>query len=278
MTRNKTILVSATCLSAALVASESPAGRVVVAHDEWTLSNTGFTSPSDPGIFALNVVAFLTGRQSANILVYSSNFGVTQAMFLNTLGGAGHAVTVSTAVPFTLPSLLNYDAIFITGVDFDDQVLSDYVDAGGGVYICAGTGNSTDLANNTFMAHIGLQFGPLNGLGGHFPISSPHPIFSGVDHLYHLNGSAITDLDPSSGAQVLVTAPGDVGLYAAYDGAGCPGPTADINGDGSVSGADLGLLLAGWGDCAGSCCAADLSGDGVVNGADLGLLLAAWTG
>jgi hypothetical protein len=53
------------------------------------------------------------------------------------------------------------------------------------------------------------------------------------------------------------------------------GPTADINGDGIVNGADLGLLLGSWGPCAG--CPADINDDGIVNGADLGLLLGEWT-
>ncbi|NCF40719.1 MAG: hypothetical protein GWP75_11460 [Planctomycetia bacterium] len=48
----------------------------------------------------------------------------------------------------------------------------------------------------------------------------------------------------------------------------CP---EDLNGDGSVTGADLGLLLAAWGTAG-----ADLNGDGNTNGADLGLLLAAF--
>jgi len=51
----------------------------------------------------------------------------------------------------------------------------------------------------------------------------------------------------------------------------CP---ADLNNDGQVNGADLGLLLGAWGPCSG--CAADLNADGQVNGADLGLLLGAW--
>jgi hypothetical protein len=51
----------------------------------------------------------------------------------------------------------------------------------------------------------------------------------------------------------------------------CP---ADLNNDGLVNGADLGLLLGAWGPCSG--CAADLNADGLVNGADLGLLLGAW--
>ncbi|HMN97495.1 MAG TPA: hypothetical protein PKC90_13560 [Phycisphaerales bacterium] len=47
----------------------------------------------------------------------------------------------------------------------------------------------------------------------------------------------------------------------------------DLNGDGIVDGADLGLLLDEWGtDGPG-----DLNGDGVVDGADLGILMAAWT-
>jgi hypothetical protein len=43
-----------------------------------------------------------------------------------------------------------------------------------------------------------------------------------------------------------------------------------------VNGADLGLLLAGWGPC-GTPCPGDLDANGQVNGADLGLLLANWT-
>lgn len=51
----------------------------------------------------------------------------------------------------------------------------------------------------------------------------------------------------------------------------CP---ADLNSDGVVNGADLGLLLGSWGVCPG--CPADLNADGVVNGADLGLMLGSW--
>ena len=48
----------------------------------------------------------------------------------------------------------------------------------------------------------------------------------------------------------------------------------DMNGDGLVNGADLGLILSAWGLCSG--CTEDLNGDGTVNGADLGLFLSAW--
>lgn len=45
----------------------------------------------------------------------------------------------------------------------------------------------------------------------------------------------------------------------------------DLNNDGLIDGADLGLLLIGW-----ETDAADLNGDGNTNGADLGLMLAGW--
>jgi hypothetical protein len=49
----------------------------------------------------------------------------------------------------------------------------------------------------------------------------------------------------------------------------------DLTLDGTVNGADLGILLSAWGPCSGSC-ASDLNRDGVVNGADLGAVLSQW--
>ncbi len=46
----------------------------------------------------------------------------------------------------------------------------------------------------------------------------------------------------------------------------------DLDGDGIVDGADLGLLLSAWNTTG----PGDLNGDGIVDGADLGLLLSAW--
>jgi hypothetical protein len=63
-------------------------------------------------------------------------------------------------------------------------------------------------------------------------------------------------------------------LTLAQTGPICPPPVqGDLNGDGVVNGADLGILLTGWGTNG----AGDLNGDGVVDGADLGILLTAWT-
>lgn len=51
----------------------------------------------------------------------------------------------------------------------------------------------------------------------------------------------------------------------------CPG---DFDGDGRVSGGDLGRVFLEWGECSG--CAADLDGDGRVGGSDLGLFFLVW--
>ena len=54
----------------------------------------------------------------------------------------------------------------------------------------------------------------------------------------------------------------------------CP-PNADLNHDGFVNGADLGILLGEFG--AQYPLIGDLNFDGHVNGADLGLLLGLWS-
>lgn len=52
----------------------------------------------------------------------------------------------------------------------------------------------------------------------------------------------------------------------------CP---ADLDGSGAVDGADLAVILGGWGSaCSG--CPEDLTGDDLIDGADLAVLLGAW--
>ncbi len=65
--------------------------------------------------------------------------------------------------------------------------------------------------------------------------------------------------------------------FLRIDVAKAPDCPADLTGDGMVGGADLGVLLSEWGDCADpDDCPADLTGDGSVGGADLGVLLSEW--
>lgn len=56
-----------------------------------------------------------------------------------------------------------------------------------------------------------------------------------------------------------------------------PSFVGDLDCDGTINGADLGVLLSQWGPCPRSiACAGDLDGDGAVGASDIGVLLAAW--
>jgi len=87
-----------------------------------------------------------------------------------------------------------------------------------------------------------------------------------------------SDAGPSlyAGGYFHVSPAGDSSL-ARWASCNDGGLFGDLNGDGLVDGADLGVLLGAWGPCpAEEPCPADLDGDGVIAGGDLGLLLGAW--
>ncbi len=74
-----------------------------------------------------------------------------------------------------------------------------------------------------------------------------------------------------------IGAPNDILMRNTIAYVGAPscsvGQCGDIDGNGQVDGADLGALLAQWGN---RDRATDLNADGTVNGSDLGILLANW--
>lgn len=222
-------------LAGALSVAAASAGRIVLANDEWTLSNRGYLGVNDPGPFALNIAAWFCGRETGgNFLVYSSVFGLTESSLRETMTGAGHAWTVPPwAVPmnfpFDLPTLLQYDGVFLAGNAANNQVLIDYVNQGGNVYLAGGTGlgpqNAEALRWNTFLNAFGPEFSTReNADMGDIAVNSPHPIFANVDHLYQNNGNdtlVLSEDDPNT--QVLVY-DGGCALYAVYDPV--PEPTA----------------------------------------------------
>jgi len=120
--------------------------------------------------------------------------------------------------------------------------------------------NLLDLGDGLFEPEVGEMFvvlqAPPTTLSGQF-VDGPITTVPGKSYLW------------SVGYQTGEVA--DIVTLTVADIIPCP---ADLNGDGLVDGADLGLLLNAWGDCPN--CLADLTGDGVVDGADLGVLLNAW--
>lgn len=218
----------------AIIGSHAQAGMIVLANDEWTFTETGYSQAvSDPGVFATNVASWFTGGATGNFLAYSTNFGLTGGSLATSMTSAGHNWTVSTGVSFDLATLSSYDGIFLAGDAADNSVLIDYVNAGGNVYLAGGTGWGGSVAEanrwNTFLNNFGLGFGAsYNGVGGNIAINSPHEIFNGVDHLYQNNGNDALDLAISSPYSELLVSYNGHGLYAIYDdtGAAVPEPTS----------------------------------------------------
>jgi len=137
------------------------AGTIVVANDEWELSNTGFANASGTGTFVANLVA----EFGPKIHAYSTNFGFTGSSLALAMSTHGATYTTGTGVTFDLATLATYDAIFLGG-DYlsaaQVAILQSYVAGGGGVYIAAGTGNGGPVVEaaawNPFLALYGLSF------------------------------------------------------------------------------------------------------------------------
>jgi hypothetical protein len=137
------------------------------------------------------------------------------------------------------------------------------------------TGAAPILQNNDLKLQriVNGQPVPLTGDAGVGIFGSGNVVSqSAVDNVEHLS---IDDLDAGSYLisvnRVTTTGFASIATLAwIVDVTAVPG---DLNGDGVVDGADLGLLLSNWGGSG----VGDLTGDGLVDGADLGLLLSAWS-
>jgi hypothetical protein len=224
-----------------LCASASAQGRIVVAHDDWTLSDQGFASAPTTGQFVRNLADWFTGGLPGTFRAWSNNSAYTETQLALTMSTAGHTWVVSTTGTFDLATLQQYDGLFVGGyaVGIDPDVLTQYVQAGGNVYVCAGMLGGSFAANafNPFLANFGLAYAPAyNGIGGLHAISSAHPIFAGVPGLYGANGNSVSlTANPPAAAQVLVTQSGQ-GLFAVFDGGPVPTLycTAKLNSQGCL--------------------------------------------
>lgn len=197
-------------------------GKIVVNHDEYTLSNNGFLVAPDAAQFALNVASWFTGGSTGDFLVFSNNLGLTGSALDLTMTDAGHTWKRNLSETFTLDNLLQYDGVFLAQNAADNTVLIDYVNAGGNVFLEGGTGwggPSGEAARwNTFLNAFGLQFEGIsyNGVIGLRPITSTHPIFAGVSELYQNNGNWVSELDPSDPETDILEPSGIHGLYGVF--------------------------------------------------------------
>jgi len=209
--------------------SQNKSGKIIVANDEWTLSDFGFSNaPEDAKLFAQNIADYFTGGEKGSFLGYSNNFSFTGSKLAEALTSDGHQWTVNTNLSFTLETLQQYDGVFVGGFPAKNQVLIDYVNQGGNVYLLAGTGTTGTFiqpgneanAWKDFLNNFGLSLAnQWNEIYGNIPINpSPHPIFVGIDQLYQANGQTIIDLNSNDNQGILIAKSNNgQGLYAVYD-------------------------------------------------------------
>jgi len=240
-------------------------GKIVVAHDEFHTTNTGFEqTPAGSQRFILNVAQWFKGAPTGGrFLVISNNFSLDPAQattLKSTLLAAGHSYTKSTDLPgfsFDVTTLRSFDGVFLAcPPSLGNSVLISYVNAGGHVYLNGGTaacggGAGAEAASwNTFLNAFGLTFDPgsYNGVIGIIPISNPyaHPVLDGVTSLYQFNGNFIRYFG-TTGAQIIESLAG-IGLFAVFQAqGGATFATVDLKGtvvdDGLPAGA---MLNAAW--------------------------------
>jgi hypothetical protein len=118
---------------------------------------------------------------------------------------------------------------------------------------------STDVTGYALKSFFPMGNAGQNGTGGSTGLS---------DSGWFVTNASDANPDTPTGTDYLV--------LRARVFAPAPACPSDLNDDGQVDGADLGILLGAWGPCGAGACPSDLNGDGQVDGADLGILLGAW--
>jgi hypothetical protein len=227
-------LIRACLFAGALVLAQSAsAGKLILNNDEWTLSNSGFAAAPSTSTFAQNLAASMNLNGGAcNLLVYSSNFGLTGSSLNGALTGAGCSVTYSTGA-FDLVTLSAYDGVLLGGTQFgyNAAVLSTYLDSGHSVYIAGGTAtvDNEDSVWDSFTHPYGLDFGPsYNGIKGVIATNSSDPLLAGVGELYFNNGNSVSVVGGNPDAEVIDSL-GTQGLIGIYEGSPRIGPNLEPN-------------------------------------------------
>ena len=214
--------------------ANAQSGRIVVNWDDWTLSDEGFASPNDAGVYAQNIARwFLSSKDktAGSFIGYGTAFHLTGSMLRQAFEAAGHTWVLSSATTLTLDDLRKYDGVFLGAQPLGDdpqnlQALTSYVASGGNVYLYGGTtfygSYTSDVAVlNKFLNPFGLNYSAsLDGVAGSIAVNGSHEIVQGVKYLYGVNGTAISDLDPMDSCSQVVGFYGTEGIVAVSDA--CP--------------------------------------------------------
>ena len=178
----------------------------------------------------------------------------------NTASGTGGAMASGGSSP-------TYDSCIFAGNTMQMTPASDWNWSGGGAMHFNAGGSPTvincRIEGNTTQA--GGQCGGAIWAGGGASVRYGDNVMCA-----NTCGSAISHISASNGGSFVNLGGNVLEDQCQPEPDPCP---ADLNGDGSVDAADIGLLVAAWGT---SDPVGDINGDGNVDAADLGLLVGAW--
>jgi hypothetical protein len=179
------------------------------------LSDHGMQQAPDTETFISNIAKLFYRNNGGKFLDYTTYY-ITNP----TVQGNGLEKILSTppysyirdcAPLLTLDFLSKFEAIFVGGLDIDNQILIDYVKAGGNVCLIAGTGHGGSESEaagwNKLLGAFGLRLeSTYNDITGVRPVTSPnHPLFAGVKNLFQYWGQTV-QLLPDSKASLIMTA------------------------------------------------------------------------
>lgn len=244
---------------------------------------------------ALRGATLLVGAPQTK--VYSFNWAGVVYIYRD-LEDLGWAVTVKLIKPI---NSINPNGRFGTAVAIDGEFLMIAAPAGynsqksmGAVFVYANTlgwpllsaikapptATTTKWFGRSFARHgdllvVGAPDTPGDPKGLAFVFDRAGGVWALRDTIQPPSGNDAIDFGAAvafDGETLIVGGPdfGAVGLWTVT----CAGsPSADLDGDGAVDGADLARLIGAWGGAG----PADLDGDGTVGAADLAMLLSSWT-
>ena len=196
-------------------------GTVIVDNDEWDNSDPGFgfEGLANGDAYVTNCANYLTGNgaHGRKILICSDDFSLNESDMHAALIGAGYTVTYS--VP-PLPSLSGYNAVYVGGDSLSATELTqlqNFVCAGGGLYIAAGTGAISGGAAgeaaqwNVLLNGFGLNLASFyNLVSGNLAIPSPlavtaSPVMANITAIYNDNGNNVNTLVGYPQAQIIAS-------------------------------------------------------------------------
>lgn len=220
-------------------------GRIIAFHDEWALANHSFELSTGSPQFARNVARFLAGGRAGRFLAWSDNVGLRGDSVAATMRAAGHVWVNTQRRDLTLDDLEQFDAVFVGGGIVPPAALLDaYVQAGGGVYVLGGTGETPGASPaheaahwNAFLHRYGIEFAPeWNQVSGVYAYATADSLLEGVAGMFEGIGQSLSLVTPAVEGARMVEVRDGIGVLAVWQASGTPvasfaAPAAQVEGD-----------------------------------------------